>query len=53
MYPLTCPASATPTAALAADRPTNLSAPLVLRALTLQEPYPPAHISDTTSTSRV
>ena len=40
MYPLTCPASAIPTAAPAADRPTILSLLRVRPSLTLQEPYP-------------
>lgn len=51
--PLTYSASATPTAAPAADRPTSLSAPLPPPALALPASYPLAHISDTTSTSRV
>jgi hypothetical protein len=46
-------ASATPTVALTADRPTNLSSLLALPSLTLPAPYPPAHISDTTNTSRL
>ena len=43
--------SSTPTAAPAADQPISLSAPLVLQSLALPAPYPPAHTSDTTSTS--
>jgi hypothetical protein len=44
-------ASATPTAARAADRPTSLSSPLALLVLALPVPYRLAHTSDTTSTS--
>jgi hypothetical protein len=40
-------ASATPTAARAAVRPTSLCVPLGRLALALPAPYPPAHISDT------
>ena len=44
---------ATPTAASAADQSITLSWLLVLRFLALPAPYPPAHTSDTTSTSRL
>ena len=42
----------TPTAAPAADQPTNLSSPLVPLSLTPQAPYHLAHTSNTTSTIR-
>jgi len=45
--------SSTPTAAPAADRPTSPSSPLWLPSLTPAVPYPKAHTSDTTSTSRL
>ena len=45
--------SSTPMAAPAADQPTTPSAPLALLSPTLPAPYPPAHTSDTTSTSRL
>jgi hypothetical protein len=45
--------SATPTAAPAADQPTRPSVSVALRSPTLPAPYPPAHTSDTTSTSRL
>jgi hypothetical protein len=44
-------ASATPTAAPAADQPISLSSPLALWFLALPAPHPPAHTSDTTSTT--
>ena len=43
----------TPTVVPAADHPTSLSSPLVRASLALQVPYLLAHISDTTSTSRL
>ena len=43
--------SATPTAAPAADQPTSLASPLVLRSLALPALYPLPHTSDATSTS--
>jgi hypothetical protein len=42
---------ATPTPAPAADQPTSLYSPLVLRSLALQVPYSLAHTFDTTSIS--
>ena len=42
-----------PTAAPSSDQPTSLSSLLVFRSLALQGPYPPAHTSDTTTTSRL
>ena len=46
-------ASATPTAARAADRPTSLSSPLAPQFLTVLALYSLAHTSDTTSTSHM
>ena len=46
-----CSFSASPTAALDANRPTSLSSPFALRASTLPAPNPPAHTSDTTTSS--
>jgi hypothetical protein len=43
--------SATPKVALDADRPTSLSSSRALRAPTLPAPNPPAHTSDTTTSS--
>ena len=46
-----CSFSASLTAALDASRPTSLSSPFALRAPTLPAPNPPAHTSDTTTSS--
>jgi hypothetical protein len=43
--------SATPTAAPAADQPTRLFALLVPPVLTSPAPYPPAHTSNTTTST--